>query len=179
VGSTKSPLSILTVGIAIIGVVAYDYLHGDQKPTLPDKGKWVRKYFSKLLNLSIGAFFLAYGFFERSGAPITIGVFGLILLLRPANRKLFPIVLLLFALFVVCFVFARGFDDTRLFLNGATPARFEFSGGNVRNLILVRSGEHALLLFDRDLQQFTFVKFDELKSIVWQRLPLRKIKITQ
>ncbi|MET4799196.1 hypothetical protein [Bradyrhizobium sp. LB11.1] len=95
------------------------------------------------------------------------------------NRKLFPIVPLLFALFVVCFVFARGFDDTRLFLNGATPARFEFSGGNVRNLILVRSGEHALLLFDRDLQQFTFVKFDELKSIVWQRLPLRKIKITQ
>ena len=172
------PYSIITVGISITAAIFYNVFFGNSKPIVSSKRSWRRRFFAILLNICIGMFFLAFGLYDRSGTLIVIGIFGLTLWLLPASRQLFPAVLLLGALFIVCFVFALGFDGTRRFLNKATPAQFEFSSDNIKNLILVRSGNHALLLFDRDLQQFSFVKLDELKSIVWQRASLSKLKIT-
>ena len=170
------PYSIITVGISITAAIFYNVFFGNSKPIVSSKRSWRRRFFAILLNICIGMFFLAFGLYDRSGTLIVIGIFGLTLWLLPASRQLFPAVLLRRC---AAFVFTLGFDGTRRFLNKATPAQFEFSSGNIKNLILVRSGDHALLLFDRDLQQFfKIVKLDELKSIVWQRASLSKLKIT-
>ena len=177
------PYSLIVVGGSIIAIVVYEAIHSTakgsslEKTSSPETKSRARRYLSKLLNFCIGVAFLAYGVHDRSGTLIVIGIFGLAIFCTPKSPKLKPAVMMAAALFVVCVVFALGFDGTRRALNGTTPARFEFSGGDVRNLVLVRSGDHALLLFDRDLQQFMFVKLDELKRIVWQRAPSSRIKI--
>jgi hypothetical protein len=71
-------------------------------------------------------------------------------------------------------ILAIGVDKTRWTLNSAELARFKFGENNVKTLLLVRSGDRGMLLYDRLANELTYVKSDELKAISWERLPLRR-----
>jgi hypothetical protein len=70
---------------------------------------------------------------------------------------------------LIIFLLAIGFDQTRAVLNLTVPAKFDFGGSNVKDLVLVRSGESGMLLFDRTENSFRYVKKDDVKSITWRR----------
>ena len=70
---------------------------------------------------------------------------------------------------LLSFVFAWGSDTTSSTLDGRRISTFDFGGGNVRKAILVRSGEHGLLIYDPANRELTFTKMEELKNLKWQR----------
>jgi hypothetical protein len=106
----------------------------------------------------------------RQAAYVWIPFVMLIFALLPKPGRPRPVLGICFITFTaLTFVLLTGFDQTRSLLNKSDPARFDFGGANVKQLILVRSGEHGLLLYDRPAGRFLFTKMDDLKTIVWDR----------
>src|SRR5579872_6883656 len=82
------PYSIATVVISIIAIVIFEALRGNAKAPSSEKRGRTRQYLSTLLNMCVGSAFLVYGWHERSGTLIVIGIFLFILAPIPKNRAL-------------------------------------------------------------------------------------------
>jgi hypothetical protein len=72
----------------------------------------------------------------------------------------------------LAYVFAWGSDHTSSMLESKRLSTFDFGGNNVKYGILVRSGEHGLLIYDPENRELTFAKMAELKNLRWKRWPL-------
>src|SRR5262249_20396397 len=66
-------------------------------------------------------------------------------------------------------VFALGSDNTSDMLKGRRLSTFDFGDSNTMRAVLVRSGEHGLLIYDPKQRELIFTKMEALKKLKWKR----------
>lgn len=66
---------------------------------------------------------------------------------------------------------AAGVDFMRYRLSREAPATIDTAAGSVSGVV-VRAGERGVMMYDRAGLKFTFVRWDAVKGIDWQRAPL-------
>ena len=148
----------------------------------PDEGRRKKRINNLILFalVGLGAILVWAGWKNRSAFYIAVGLcsFGSAsLAFLPRSTRIRLHILMLVVAFAFLLAGAVGVDHTRKALLSRCVAEFAFKDG-VKSAVLVRSGERGILLYDPARNQFTFDKWDDLKSIGWPFLSrLREFSI--
>jgi hypothetical protein len=127
-----------------------------------------------IVGLAVGAF----GIYERvspflvlSGAVLSLTTS---FALYPPAMFLWPKQLFVVAAgFAMAMAMALGIDQTRALLNfpGAHTAHIVINDVG-KEVVLLRTGERGLLLYEPDSRRFAFTKWDAVKGFDWPRQPI-------
>jgi hypothetical protein len=166
------PYSILLIGVALIGNI-YSRAYFQRRKAAASFQRPRRGWTAFVFSLIFAVVWLSLGVMLPSATVLTIGLAALAIVFTPTTDAGKQAAKVLIGLFILGVSFSLGVDSTRRFLNHGKPAQFQFSNGDVKKLLLVRSGDKLTLLFDKEPGQFLLIKLDELKSIAWDRTPVR------
>jgi len=167
-------LALIGAGLMSYWIVSIEKFRRSLRRRRPDEGR--RKKRNAKLNFVVavvgGVVCLWFGWKERSAMFIALAMFAFgaaSLTFLPTGKPARPYSLMIVVAFAFLMAGAVGFDQTKNKLRNACVAAFTLKDG-MKSAVLVRSGERGALLYDPVRNQFTFDKWEDLKSIVWPYL---------